>query len=559
MTRSVADRVRLSRWLFAIACCATTLVVAGAIALGPGDLYEKDQPKTIAYTADVVLHHRFALPRDVIYQPATKPPMYNWMDALVVVVARSWSETALKAPSILSAIGVGVLLLRCCRTGIPACLLVGTPAESDREIGRNTCPTGLLAVAMFAAFGVDVRHGSTMRLAYLARPDMLQAFFVTLAWFAATRACLGVTNEDVSSVPERPLRPLARISVLIRGAHSAAAIFWLGVIAAVLTKGPLALLLLIYAPLAARGIGGRWSLVRRLHPIVGTGATIACVGAWLACADRVDPAHVRGVMLGAEIVDRVATATPEGLAKPFYFAAMWFVTKGGPIAWLAVIGAIAAWRTSDRTLRAASLWLIVLLVGLSIPAGKRIDYLLPTYAPASLLAAWIAIEACRRVRVPIVVATLVPLALAIQLAHARLTKFGEARERWTDRTVAFCRDVRAKIGDDALVVIVRGKHPIPTLLGRHQGSLLTPDDLRRARWAILPTDATMATPTLASAPVPSGFEVIESRPLRSLGLYDLRAPDAPSEDTLADEQRKCGEWTSTDNPYRAPGTVWRGD
>lgn len=419
-------------------------------------------------------------------------------------------------------------------------------------------PIGLLAVAMFAAFGVDVRHGSTMRLAFLARPDMLQAFFVTLAWFAATRAFLTPAAVRSDSSVDRPdpadptSDPTAR-----RSAWVDAVLFWSGVVGAVLTKGPLALLLFAYVPLAARLVDGRWSAVRRLRPVVGIVATILCVGGWLACAYRVDPAHIRGVMLGAEIVERVGSQTPEGLRKPFYFAAMWFVTKGGPIAMLAVVGAVIALRSRERLMRAASLWLIVLIVGLSIPAGKRIDYLLPTYAPAALLAAWVAIEACRRLRLPIVLAAVVPLVLSLQLAHARLTKFGEAKERWTDRTVRFVRDVRKTVGDDAILVIVRGKHPIPTLLGRHQGSLLTPDDLRGARWAILPTDATAATPTLVSEPVPSGFEVIEQRPLRPLGLYDLRAADAPSYDTLAAEQRKCGEWTAVDNPYRAPGTVWR--
>ena len=522
--------------LFAILCAATLCVVLYAIARGPGDLYEKDQPKTIAYTADVVLHGRWALPRDVIYQPATKPPLYNWIDAGVVWATGSWGELSLKAPSVIGAIGVCVLLWW---TGA-------------------TWRVALLAIAMFAAVGVDVRHGSTMRLAFLARPDMLQAFFVTLAWWAATRAFMGATDEYSSSVPGRERTFKARMSVLIRGTHASAMLFWLGVIGAILTKGPLALLLFVYAPIAARVVGGRWSAIRVLKPLVGFAATFAIVGAWLACAYRVDPAHVRGVMLGAEIVDRIASETPEGLSKPFYFAAMWFVTKGGPIAIVAIVGAIVALWRRERLMTAAAIWLIVLIAGLSLPAGKRIDYLLPTYAPAALLAAWVCVEGCRRVRVPIAVAALLPLALSIQLAHARLTKFGETKSRWTDHTVAFTRDIARRIGTDSLVVIVRGKHPIPTLLGRHQGSALTVDDLRAARWAILDVSATSATPTLVSAPIPHGFDDIDHRELAPVGLYDLSAADAPSIDTLVREQQNIGRWTAAENPYRAPGTVWEG-
>src|SRR6188472_4207995 len=45
----------------------------------PGDLHDDDQSKTMAYTVDMIRNRQFALPHDMYRQPATKPPMYNWL------------------------------------------------------------------------------------------------------------------------------------------------------------------------------------------------------------------------------------------------------------------------------------------------------------------------------------------------------------------------------------------------------------------------------------------------------------------------------------------------
>ncbi|MEA2734599.1 MAG: hypothetical protein QOE14_1050 [Humisphaera sp.] len=59
------------------------LTTLAARLFGPGDLYDKDQPKTMAASADVALNNQWTWPRDMLLEPATKPPMYNWLDALV--------------------------------------------------------------------------------------------------------------------------------------------------------------------------------------------------------------------------------------------------------------------------------------------------------------------------------------------------------------------------------------------------------------------------------------------------------------------------------------------
>ena len=64
------------------------LVIFGCRWFGPSDLYDNDQPKTVAYTVDMVRHGRWLLPVDMLGRPATKPPMYNWIS--VPVVAAGW-------------------------------------------------------------------------------------------------------------------------------------------------------------------------------------------------------------------------------------------------------------------------------------------------------------------------------------------------------------------------------------------------------------------------------------------------------------------------------------
>jgi 4-amino-4-deoxy-L-arabinose transferase-like glycosyltransferase len=48
---------------------------------GPGDLWDQTQPRTIAYTVDMVSRggEAWILARDSDGVPATKPPLFNWL------------------------------------------------------------------------------------------------------------------------------------------------------------------------------------------------------------------------------------------------------------------------------------------------------------------------------------------------------------------------------------------------------------------------------------------------------------------------------------------------
>ncbi|HEY0008144.1 MAG TPA: glycosyltransferase family 39 protein, partial [Tepidisphaeraceae bacterium] len=305
MTRRISILLAVSTVLLTMA------LTVGVRLAGPADLYEKDQPKTLAYTADVLIHGRLALPRDVIYQPATKPPLYNWVAAAVVSVA-GYTEWAMKSPSILGTLATAAIIFGMARRGI-----------SVKGKNCDAWLLGCLAAAIWFTFGSDVRHGSVMRLGYLARPDMLQCAFLTAAWACATIAVQ-------RSSPKAAFWPAMG--------------FWASVAAAALTKGPAVLLVIVFALVYAG-----WPLILRLLPQkrmivaqplgtrfkhlwlpIGAAGVALVVGLWFWQAYRTDPDHVRSVMLGAEIAGRLSDQSPEGIKKPVYYSLMWFITKAVP-------------------------------------------------------------------------------------------------------------------------------------------------------------------------------------------------------------------------------------
>ncbi|MEM7808859.1 MAG: phospholipid carrier-dependent glycosyltransferase, partial [Planctomycetota bacterium] len=265
----------------------TLLVLLSCQWLFTADLYFKDQPKTVSYTADIVLHGRLALPRDMLHQPATKPPLYNWIGSVAVIVTGSWHPFVLKLPSVLGAVGTA---------GVLAWLV--------RRFGGSWTLASLAAVLW-------LNNRTAVDLAFRARPDMLQAFFLTAAF--AVACVLLLPNE-------RPTRD-----------RWWAFAFWASVSAAALTKGPMALLAIAFGLLLPLTLG-RPGDVRRLRPLIGLPLCLLPVGAWLLAAWMTDADHVRRVLLGAELVDRIGTATPEGFAKPWWQGWTWFASK--TLAWV---------------------------------------------------------------------------------------------------------------------------------------------------------------------------------------------------------------------------------
>jgi 4-amino-4-deoxy-L-arabinose transferase-like glycosyltransferase len=491
--------------LFAIILVCIGIVIVGRV-LGPGDMYEKDQPKTLAYTMDIVVNHRWALPRDVLGQPATKPPMYNWMSAPLVWMTGRTDEWMLKFPSLLGTVAV-------------ACVVWSI---SRRLLGEDGNTIGLIAA------GIWVANGPVLRLMYLGRPDMLQAAWLTAAWALATLAVRGQSRWQV-----------------VAG-------FWICVAGAALTKGPACALVIVYAQLAGLAVGGKFRATGRLKWQFGLPAALAVVGLWLMFAINSDRAHVMDVMLRQELLQRAVAASPEGISLPFWYIPSWFGGKFLPWSVLTLAGVLIAGRwPMKHPLSPVILWLTVVIVGLSFSAGKRIDYLLPAYAPGAILAAWSLVALCKKFpRFGIWPATIPVLAMAAYLAHFNFTRWFEAKEHLTDHAIDFARQVRSIVGDEPLVVLTRGKDPLATLLHRHFGDGPDQAMLASARWAVLPLQET-GDLRVVSEPVAFGFDTIDKRPRGRVALYRIEDLGSSSNETLGQLRSEMLTWTKLDNPYRS--------
>lgn len=535
----------------------TVMIVFGSRIFGPGDLYVKDQGKTIAYTGDMVLNGRLALPRDVIFQPATKPPLYNWLSAIGVKFTGSFSQFTLKWPSVAAAMFGGWVVYFLSRR------LLGSSV--DRSI---SIVTGLLASAIWFSSGIDHEQANVFRLLWIARPDMLQAALMTSAFACAT---IGLGEADPKKSRWWALG------------------FWISICGAAMTKGPAALLVIIYALIAAKMVFGSWKSIWRLWPVVGLLFTLLVIGAWLGVCYLEDPNHTVNVLLGEEIFKRVRDQNPGVQPEKWYMSIAWYFSKLAPWSLITVISVlmlIVKLRLHGRSasvdsnhgrdaratgmpmspdvsatgapMLAPAIYLVVILIGLTIPAGKRMDYLLPICAPMAILAAWTMVDLTRRLRLPISLTLIAPLALACLLGYTNLYRSLEYRKQWSNHTIEFCNQARKIVGDDPLVIIVRGKHPLPTLMHRHYGDYLTPSDLRNAKWAIIEEDDRFK-PELVSGIVPIRFSVsgkndnAEGR----IALYRVNIPGAPGYDELRQAIEKIRYWKVGENPYRADGTVWR--
>jgi len=436
--------VTASRRIALVVLIAVISITLGARVLGPGDLYDKDQPKTMAGSADVALNGNWVWPRDMLREPATKPPMFNWLDAVVLKLAPRWDEWTFKLPSILAAVIIAWLIVVMTRR------LLREHPDAD-------------TIALLAA-AVWVASAPVAKQMYLSRPDMLITALLTGAWVCATRAM----SEE-------------------RAATRMALGFWLSVAGAALSKGPAALIPLVYV-LVAIALQRQCRPARQLRAAWGVPLLLILLGGWALLAYLHWPDAFWGV-LKSEGASRLMTGGPEAIAKPVWMTPMWFMSKFLPwsLAVLLALLMIGPTRWLQHELAPAIVWVVIAVVAFSIPPGKRPDYLLPAYPAAAILAAYGMVELARRVRVPAGVVALAPLLMAAYLAHWELRRSPEAKSGYTRSLLAFTSDVRRIVPHDAkLVALVKGYQPTLSLLGRYDGNRARPDDLTPGTWVIAP-------------------------------------------------------------------------
>jgi 4-amino-4-deoxy-L-arabinose transferase-like glycosyltransferase len=363
-----ALRSHATPWLIAFSFAALVWALTARIA-GPCDLWDQTQQKTISYTTDIIVHGQshWVLPIEAGTMPATKPPMYNWIAVPFVNLLGFSSELAHKFPSVIA---------------ITLCWLIIV------RIGRRIDPGSDQALGWLAGL-ILIANSPMFKLGYLARPDMLLTLWLLCSWAISTAA-------------------------LIKGSASVGTIaaFWLFISLAGLTKGPAAIVDVLYVVIAARIIGGRWSAVQILRPMIGLPVCALLIGVWIYGVWRLNPEHLTHVLWHNEIFGRFTGTGPlgnkEGFAgwvRTFPEQGLYFVIRFVPWSVWSILAIMSLWRPNPddpdrrrgwRTIPGdAGSWLcgaaiqVVLVVGLfTLSASKRADYIAAAFPPGALLAAW---------------------------------------------------------------------------------------------------------------------------------------------------------------------------
>jgi len=301
----------------------------------PSDLATGDQPLQAAYVRDVTERGSWIVQHLEDGTPATKPPLYNWLAALPILVFGTANEFLLKLPSLIA--GLLTLLL--------------TWSISRQIAGeRAAFFTGVLLVC------------STMfsKQIYFARTDMLLTLFIVGQIWAAVR-----------------VRPVA---------------YWTFAALALLTKGPIG----IAIPLLALVVfwwreGNLREQARAMYLVPGLLISLIPVGTWFAAALSAGGEEVWQQLVVRETIDRFAEGSKSKEHKHLLYYVPHFFVRMAPASFFAAVALVALRmrRQAFRPMLLAAWWFLVPFVMLSLVPSKRVDRLFPIFPAVCILAGWV--------------------------------------------------------------------------------------------------------------------------------------------------------------------------
>lgn len=493
------------------------VVLAATRIIGPSDLYDKEQPRTTSYTADMLLNGHWFLQYDATGGGATKPPLYNWISA-PFVAAFGFQEWALRIPSLLASVGAIAMIMlfaRWIQARAGPAWAVSSPDQAS-SAARHGIDLAPLAVLLWLA------NAMTNKLLYVARPDMLLTALLCAAWFSAT---VLVT----SSTPRRGV----------------ALAYWLCTAGAALAKGPMALLPLAYLPLAAILLhgefppgkpGGRWPAPG--PAVVESWRQVRWVwqrsGAWwgvplmaLPCltwgylAWRQEPEFFRSVFLGQEITERAAG--PQAFLKTFFNGPFYMLSRFFPwsLGVLVMLGLIPPRRWFKHPLAPAIIWIFLIFFIYSFATTKRPDRYFPVYPAIALMAAWCLVDVGRRCAARWTRAGSAAVALVISVMIGGLGVYNlffseAALTGWGTHVAQFASAARERIGNDRVFFMDCAWTPLQTLMGYAQHGAPSPELQRTAQWVIH-----AYAPGTPAVLVSASIHEVDG-PIDRLGLYRLK-------------------------------------
>jgi 4-amino-4-deoxy-L-arabinose transferase-like glycosyltransferase len=312
--------------------------------LGGYPLYTKGEPREAVTVFDIVHGGGVILPRRAGVEIPSKPLLMHWMAALVSLVAGGVNEFTVRLPSAGLAIA-----------GVIVCYFY------VRRLFDNV--TALIAALILATTFQYLQAGTG------ARVDMTLTFFMEVAFFEFILMAEGLTRR----------RMLLYVTIAL----------------AILTKGPIGLILPGLVALIWIAAEKRWNLLRRMSLVRGAIVVLVLAGGWyLAALIEGGPDFFRKQVLAENLLRFTGGGNfHEGHIHPFYY--MELALLAGFMPWtilLPIVGVEAARAplTLDPRFKFIGIWFAAVLIFYNIPQSKRGVYLLCMYpAFATLVALYV--------------------------------------------------------------------------------------------------------------------------------------------------------------------------
>ncbi len=333
--------------IFVLIGCGAALFLVN---LGGYPFYTKGEPREAVTVFNMLHGGGFILPLRAGVEVPSKPLLMHWLAAIISIFAGGVSEWTVRMPSGLFAVG-----------GMLAAYLYMRRLFDDR--------IGFLTALILGTTVQYLQAGSG------ARVDMTLTFFLEVALFEFILIAEGLTARRMT--------------------------LYFAIAMAVLSKGPVGLILPALIALAWITVEGRWQLLRELR--LGHGAALVALlaGGWYLAAALAGGMPFVHKQLLAENLFRLVRdgAFREGHAHPFYYvegALLAGFMPWTPLLLIVFVQAARRPRAMDPRLSYLMVWFVGVLLFYNLPQSKRGVYLLALYpALAALLAIYL--EAAARV------------------------------------------------------------------------------------------------------------------------------------------------------------------
>jgi len=382
--------------------------------LGGYPLYTKGEPREAVTVFDIVHGGGVILPQRAGVEIPSKPLLMHWLAALVSIVAGDVNEFSVRLPSA----GLAIVGLLVCYFYV-------------RRLFDNV--TALIAALILAT------TFQYLQAATGARVDMTLTFFMEVAFFEFIFMAEGLTHRQM--------------------------LLYVAIALAVLTKGPIGLILPGMVALIWIALEQRWNVLLKMSLFRGAIVVLVLAGGWyVAALIEGGPDFFRKQIL-AENLLRFAGGNDfhEGHIHPFYYMELALFAGFLPWTFLLPIVGVQAARAPllvDPRLKYLFVWFATVLIFYNLPQSKRGVYLLCLYpAFATLLAIYVRQAIVRPAPARIYVrwiarlsgfamlllgsAALVALAMLVAWPHA----FADLLQAANVRAPAFAPALTSTVGD----------------------------------------------------------------------------------------------------------------